>query len=110
MSVILSILGVVWGSYIVQPQWFDNGPYEFDTRYETLGECQIASHGSGDICVGEKPSNRYTISNTVEAVETVTKLDYTKCDYWAGCYFSDTNTPIMTGPSADTIMNSHWSE
>ena len=33
MSVFLSILSVVWGSYIVQPQWFDNGPYEFDTRY-----------------------------------------------------------------------------
>jgi len=103
MSVILGMLSVVWGSYIAQPQWFDNGPYEFDTRYETLQECQIASHESGDICVGEKPSNRYTISNTVETVETVTKLDYTKCDYWAGCYFSDVNT-------TNTPMNPHWSK
>ena len=103
MSVILSILSVVWGSYIVQPQWFDNGPYEFDTQYETLEECQIASHGSGDICVGEKPSNRYTISNTTEVKAVMTKLNYTKCDYWAGCYFGDTNT-------TNTIMNSHWSK
>ena len=110
MSVILGMLSVVWGSYIAQPQWFDNGPYEFDTRYETLQECQIASHGSGDICVGEKPSNRYTISNTTEVETVMTKLDYTKCDYWAGCYFGDvntTNTPVNT---TNTPMNPHWSK
>ena len=103
MSVILSILSVVWGSYIVQPQWFDNGPYEFDTQYETLQECQIASSRSGDICVGEKPSNRYTISNTTEVEAVMTKLNYTKCDYWAGCYFGDKNT-------TNTVMNPHWSK
>ena len=103
MSVILSILSVVWGSYIVQPQWFDNGPYEFDTQYETLQECQIASSESGDICVGEKPSNRYTISNTTEVEAVMTKLNYTKCDYWAGCYFGDKNT-------TNTVMNPHWSK
>ena len=103
MSVILSILSVVWGSYIVQPQWFDNGPYEFDIQYQTLQECQTDSHGTGDICVGEKPSNRYTISNTTEVETVMTQLDYTKCDYWAGCYFSDVNT-------TNTPMNPHWSK
>ena len=110
MSVILGMLSVVFGSYIVEPQWFDNGPYEFDIQYQTLQECQTDSHGSGDICVGEKPSNRYTISNTTEVEAVTAKLDYTKCDYWAGCYFGDTNTPIMTGPSADTVMSPHWSK
>ena len=89
MSVILGILSVVFGSYIAEPQWFDNGPYEFDIQYQTLQECQTESHGTDDICVGEKPSNRYTISNTTEVEAVMTKLNYTKCDYWAGCYFSE---------------------
>ena len=89
MSAILAVLGIVWGGYIVQPQWFDNGPYEFDKQYETLAECQIATHGTDDICVGEQPSNRFTITSNVEAEVASTKLDFTQCDYWAGCYYKE---------------------
>ena len=88
-ATILAILGVVWGGYIVQPQWFDNGPYEFDKQYETLAECQIATHGTDDICVGEQPSDRFTITSNVEAEVASTKLDFTQCDYWAGCYYKE---------------------
>ena len=49
MSGILSSMLLVLGSYIVQPTWFDNGPYEYYKEYDTLKECQIATHGSGDI-------------------------------------------------------------
>ena len=89
MSGILAVLALVWGGYTFQPQWFDDGPYEFDKEYLTLQECQIATHGTDDICVGEQPSDRFTIASSVTADETSTKLNYTQCDYWAGCYFKE---------------------
>ena len=86
MSAILGMLGIVWSGYIVQPQWFDNGPFEFDQHYETLAECQIATHGTDDICVGEQPSDRYVLSSKKDTPITSAELDFVECDYWAGCY------------------------
>jgi hypothetical protein len=88
MSVIIGIMSLVFGSYIAQPEWFDNGPYELEQVYENLEECQIASHGTGDICVGEQPSSRYMKSN-VESVTTTSKLNFVQCDHWAGCYIQE---------------------
>ena len=87
-ATILAILGVVWGGYIVQPQWFDDGPYEFDKQYETLAECQIATHGTSDICVGESPSSQYRKSDVKNESKTA-ELNFVECDYWAGCYIQE---------------------
>ena len=92
MSVILSSMLLVFGSYIAQPEWFDNGPFEFVEHYESVEECQIASHGTGDICVGEPSLDRYMKSNVESAVSSAVsseELNFIQCDYWAGCYLGD---------------------
>ena len=90
MSVILSSMLLVLGSYITQPEWFDNGPYEFFEHYESVEECQIATHGTGDICVGEQPSNRYILAGKYKDTPmTSAELTFVECDYWAGCYLGD---------------------
>ena len=88
MSVIYGVIALVWGSYSFQPQWYDNGPYEFESKYETLAECQIAKSGTDDICVGEKPSDRYVLSEK-KAPSTSSELNFVECDYWAGCYIQE---------------------
>ncbi len=87
MSVIYGILALVWGGYTAQPQMFDNGPYEFNQKYETLAECKIAKSET-DICVGEQPSNLYVLSEKNTPI-TSTELDFVECDYWAGCYIQE---------------------
>jgi len=89
MSVIYGILAMVWSGYVVQPQWFDNGPYDFVQQHETLAECQIATHGTDDICAGEKPSDRYTLSSKKDIPTTSSELKFVDCDYWAGCYIQE---------------------
>jgi hypothetical protein len=87
MSVIYGILALVWGGYTVQPQMFDNGPYEFNQKYETLAECKIAKSET-DICVGEQPSNLYVLSEK-KTPSVSAELDFVECDYWAGCYIQE---------------------
>jgi len=88
MSGILSSLLLVFGSYIVQPDWFDNGPYEYFKEYDSLAECQIATHGTDDICVGEQPSKQFIRALNVRTDTSFQeKLDWVECDYWAGCYW-----------------------
>ena len=87
MSVIYGILALVWGGYTAQPQMFDNGPYEFNQKYETLAECKIAKSET-DLCVGEQPSNLYVLSEKNIPI-TSTELDFVECDYWAGCYIQE---------------------
>ena len=88
MSVIYGILALVWGGYTVQPEMFDNGPYEYFAEYETLAECKIATHGTNDICVGEQPSKQFIkVSNVKTDTTFQEKLDWVDCDYWAGCYW-----------------------
>jgi hypothetical protein len=87
MSVIISIMSLVFGGYVAQPEWFDNGPYEFHAQHETLAECQIAK-SENSLCVGEQPSSQYKKSN-VEAEVSKAKLDFVECDYWAGCYIQE---------------------
>ena len=88
MSGILTSILLVFGGYIVQPTWIDNGPFEYYKEYDTLKECQIATHGSGDICVGEQPSKQFIKALNVKTDTTFqSKLDWAECDYWAGCYW-----------------------
>ena len=88
MSGILTSILLVFGGYIVQPTWFENGPYEYYKEYDTLAECQIATHGTGDICVGEQPSKQFIKAFNVKTDESFkNKLEWVKCDHWAGCYW-----------------------
>ena len=92
MQVILTSMLLVLGGYVVQPVidsgFFDNGPFEYYKEYDTLAECQIATHGTGDICVGEQPSKQFIKAFNVKTDESFkNKLEWVKCDHWAGCYW-----------------------
>ncbi len=86
MSVILSSILMVFGSYVVQPDWFDSGPYEFEKEHQTLAECQIETHGTDDVCVGESPSKQFVKNSQIKTTYQET-LTWVECDYWAGCYW-----------------------
>ena len=88
MSVILSSMLLVFGSYIAQPDWFDNGPYEFHKEYDSLAECKIAK-SEKDICVGEQPSNLYVLSSKKDTPMTSAELNFVECDYWEVWVFRD---------------------
>ena len=45
MSVILVIVGLVFGTYLYQPMWFDNGPYHYVSSHESLADCERAKVG-----------------------------------------------------------------
>ena len=85
MSVIISIMSLVFGSYLAQPEWFDDGPYELEQVYESLQDCQIAKDDKNGVCVGESPSTLYLVTGKEVGVSTG-KLEFVECDYWAGCY------------------------
>jgi hypothetical protein len=85
MSVIYGIIALVWGGYVAQPEWFDDGPYELEQVYESLNECQIAKGGKNGVCVGESPSKLYLVTGKEVGVP-VGKLEFVQCDHWAGCY------------------------
>ena len=85
MSVIISIMSLVFGSYLVQPEWFDDGPYELEQVYESLEDCQIAKGGNNGVCVGESPSKLYLVTGKEVSVPAG-NLEFVQCDHWAGCY------------------------
>lgn len=88
MQVILTSMLLVFGGYLAQPDLFDNGPYEYFKEYDSLAECQIATHGTDDICVGEQPSKQFIRADNVKTDTTFQeKLDWVDCDYFAGCYW-----------------------
>jgi len=88
MSVIIGIIGLVFGSYVVEPTLYDDGPYVFESKHESLKECQIAKHDTNAVCVGESPSNLY-IKTSKESTGLVEELNFIECDYWAGCYLGN---------------------
>ena len=45
MSVILIIAGLVFGTYLYQPMWFDQTPYHYVSSHESLADCQKAKRG-----------------------------------------------------------------
>ena len=64
MSVILIVVGLVFGAYLYQPMWFDNGPYHYVSSHESLADCQKAKRGhevhmQDGVCYGESPSKLY---------------------------------------------------
>jgi len=45
MSVILVIAGLVFGTYLHQPAWFDDTPYHYQSSHKTLADCEEAKRG-----------------------------------------------------------------
>ena len=82
MSVILVVAGLVFGAYLYQPMWFDNGPYIHVSSHEALADCEKAKMGNPDaICAnGELYEKEGSVSKTEKSNST------------------------------DTTINSHWNE
>ena len=73
---------------VIDSYFVDNGTSEYYKGYDTLAECHIATHGTGDICVGEQPSKQFIKAFNVKTDESFkNKLEWVKCDHWAGCYW-----------------------
>ena len=45
MSVILIVAGLVFGTYLYQPMWFDDTPYHHVSSHKSLADCQTAKAG-----------------------------------------------------------------
>lgn len=84
MQVLVGIMSIVFGGYVAQPQWFNDGPYEFLEAHQSQEECQIVGAGTSDIC---SEGNRYVLSDKkAPKVSESAKFQFVDCDYWAGCY------------------------
>ena len=91
MSVILVTVGLVFGAYLYQPLWFDNGPYTHVSSHEALADCEKAKMGNPDtICAN---GELYAKDGKVETVKV-----------------NDFVFTIDKQDSTDTTMKSHWSE
>ena len=82
MSVILVTVGLVFGAYLYQPLWFDNGPYHYVSSHEALADCEKAKSGNSQaVCAnGELYMKKDSVSKTEKS------------------------------DSTDTTMNPHWNE
>ena len=78
-------------SYIVAPDLYSHGPYEFASEYSSVEACQIDSHGTGSICTTEAPYQMYTLADPIPKNHSTADLIYLSCDYWAGCYTQEDN-------------------
>ena len=92
MSVILVIAGLTFGTYLHQPEWFDETPYHYESSHKTLVDCENAKrghelHGQLAICV---PG--ITDSSSTLYVKYVKPDKHDATD------------------STDATMNSHWSK
>ena len=96
----MEILGAITGVFlaVLNPQWFDRGPYEFVESHPTIQQCQIATAGTNDICTTEEgsPSLQFTKvernpktdgSKVWRQDESTPELDWVQCDNFAGCYY-----------------------
>ena len=97
MSVILVTVGLVFGAYLYQPLWFDNGPYHYVSSHESLADCEKAKLGNEQaVCAnGELYLKEGSVSKT-EKVETVEVNDFV--------------FTIDKDESTDTTINPHWNE
>ena len=86
MSVILVVLSLVFGGFVYEPMWFDNGPYTSKNEYSSIEECQIDTLGTKDICAGDNPVLKYILDEDAYKKNEGSTLNYVQCDYWAGCY------------------------
>tara|TARA_Y100001963_G_C6651062_1_gene385731 strand:+ start:539 stop:826 length:288 start_codon:yes stop_codon:yes gene_type:complete len=93
MSVILILAGLFIGSYNFNPSLYDSGPYVMKSHHATLKDCQAVKK-KDQICVNNEPAQLYTLKDMPEfSVHKNTtwkpELDWAECDYFAGCYWGD---------------------
>ena len=84
----MEIIGAIAGFYlaVLNPQWFDKGPYEFVSGHPTIVHCQNASK-KGDICTTEDPIQQYRkVQNFKEDYSNTADLEWVECDHVLGCY------------------------
>jgi len=88
MSVILVTVGLVFGAYLYQPMWFDNGPYTYVSSHESLADCQRAkTSGTDEVFMQETLCANGELYLKKGSVSKTEKSD-----------------------STDTTMKSHWNE
>ena len=87
MTALIGIIGVVFSSYVVMPEWYDERPYGYRAEHPTMTACKTAIEHNEDICAYTKGSvGQYTLESNTETKENLGKLNYVECSYWAGCY------------------------
>jgi hypothetical protein len=86
MIVLATLAFTTFTSYLVMPSWFDHGSYSQSSTHATLEECQLVKHGMDAVCVGESPSHLYINDDAAVVPEFKEVMQFTQCDYWAGCY------------------------
>ena len=77
MSVILVTVGLVFGAYLYQPLWFDNGPYHYVSSHEALADCEKAKAGNPQaVCAnGELYLKKDDVSKTEKSNSTDTTIN-----------------------------------
>ena len=95
MTALIGIIGVVFSSYVVMPEWYDDRPYGHRAEHPTMSACKTAIEH--DICAYTKgfgtdtfgSVGQYTLESNTETKENLGKLDWVECTYWAGCYTAE---------------------
>ena len=77
MSVIIVTIGLVFGAYLYQPLWFDNGPYHYVSSHESLADCEKAKSGNPQaVCAnGELYMKKDDVSKTEKSNSTDTTIN-----------------------------------
>ena len=79
MSVILVTVGLVFGAYLYQPLWFDNGPYHYVSSHEALADCEKAKMSNPDaICA----NGELYMKKGVSKAEKSDLIDTTMKSHW----------------------------
>ena len=94
MTALIGIIGVVFSSYVVMPEWYDERPYGYRAEHPTMTACKTAIEHNDDICAYTKgfgtdtfgSVGQYTLESNTETKENLGKLNWVECTYWAGCY------------------------
>ena len=60
MSIAVTVLAAFFGTWIYNPNWFDDPGYIYHSSHETLQQCIKAKLEDGDVCANhEKPFQLY---------------------------------------------------
>jgi hypothetical protein len=89
MTMLVAVFITAFGSLLSHTSLFDDGPYAFVQEHKTLEACQIATHGTDDICTTEGLISQYVIERGTETKANTGELPYIECDNWMGCYLAE---------------------
>jgi len=86
MTAFITVASIMLGSFISSTTLLDDGPYAFVQEHSSIEACQLAIHGTRDICTHEGLIAQYVLSTGIKTKENLGDLEYIDCSYWAGCY------------------------